>query len=163
MKTLIIHPLDGSTNFASKIYTDCGYTVIRSGSKSLLRRQIKLHDRIVCIGHGTELGMLRVDGNKFNGFMIDSTMIQFMRGKKNILIWCNADVFLSKYNLDGYAIGMIVSDQNDASYVGLTVPTADIDVSNVHFAQSIRALLLTDELGEYPILNSVMEFNSKNM
>lgn len=163
MKTLIIHPIDASTNFGTAIYTGLDYTVIRSGSSSFIRQQIKLHDRIVCLGHGTPTGMLRVDGGKFNGFMIDSRTVNFLRGKQNILIWCYAKDFMTKYKLNGYAIGMIISDQNDANYAGLVVPNSDIDISNLHFAQSMRTLLLTGTLGYYPILNSVMEFNYKNM
>lgn len=59
MKTLVIHPKDITTDFLSDIYSDKDWTVININvSKSFLKKQIKEHDRIVMLGHGTGEGLV---------------------------------------------------------------------------------------------------------
>ena len=74
-------------------------------SKKVLKEQIKSHDRIVILGHGTEKGLLG-----FNRYIIDSTWIYLLREKNCVCIWCNANVFVKKYNLKGFYTGMIISE-----------------------------------------------------
>lgn len=62
MKTLVIHPKDQTTDFLSVIYDDKDWTIINTNvSKSYLKTQIKSHDRIVMLGHGTDKGLLRIE------------------------------------------------------------------------------------------------------
>lgn len=84
IKTLIIHPSDPTTDFLKIIYEYKDWTVINDNiSNSLLKEQIKNHDRIIMMGHGCELGLF---GYK-NRLMISSKHIYLLREKKSICIW----------------------------------------------------------------------------
>jgi len=73
MKTLVIHPKDYTTDFLSVIYDNKNWYVITTNvSKSHLKNQIKSHDRIILLGHGTELGLIG-----FEHFIIDSTYVYY--------------------------------------------------------------------------------------
>ncbi len=75
MKTLVIHPKDSTTDFLSEIYSDKNWTVVNTNvSKKFLKEQIKSHDRIVMLGHGTESGLIG-----FDKFIIDSTWVYLLR------------------------------------------------------------------------------------
>ena len=77
MKTLVIHPQDSTTDMLSVIYDNKDWTVITTNvSKSHLKMQIKNHDRIVMLGHGTELGLIG-----FNHYVIDSKFVYLLRDK----------------------------------------------------------------------------------
>lgn len=94
MKTLVIHPSDISTDFLKPIWEKIpDATVIRSNSvgKGELRKKIKEHDRIICLGHGNEQGLFGK-----NRFIVDSTFVQLLRNKDCMFVWCNADVFFKK-------------------------------------------------------------------
>jgi hypothetical protein len=58
MKTLVIHPKDDSTYFLSTIYEGKDWTIINDRGKSLLKKLIKTHDRIIMMGHGCEKAYL---------------------------------------------------------------------------------------------------------
>lgn len=55
--------------------------------KKSLKDNIKSHDRIVMLGHGTESGLLG-----HGRYIIDPTMVYLLREKICVSIWCNADV-----------------------------------------------------------------------
>jgi len=164
MRTLVIHPKDTTTDFLSVIYSDRDWTVINSRvSKSFLRSQIKEHDRIVMLGHGTELGLL-----SFDNFIIDSKLVYILREKECICIWCNADKFVDKYGIKGFYTGMIISEYEEA--VLYNVPTGSfwITESNTDFAIAIRDAIDTDNMLDtakmlYECNSSVVEFNRNNL
>jgi hypothetical protein len=61
MKTLVIHPKDKSTNFLKPIYSGrSDMTIMNSGTKEEVTRQIHAHDHIIMCGHGTPQGLLGV-------------------------------------------------------------------------------------------------------
>ena len=109
MKTLVIHQKDSSTDFLKPIYADLDCQVItdiRVSDKALVAA-IKANDRIIMLGHGTEVGLLCGDQSRY---IIDSTLVYLLREKSCVCIWCNADVFVRKYKLKGLFTGMIVSE-----------------------------------------------------
>jgi len=107
MNTLIIHPSDPSTSFLIWSYSGLGFTRISEASHSHIRSAIRSHDIIIMMGHGTPLGLL----NKTqNGYTIDSRMVQELRPKTCIGVWCHADAFFTKYGLSGPSTGMIISE-----------------------------------------------------
>ncbi len=59
MKTLIVHPKDGSTRFLQRIYKDIPQkTVVTGGiTRKYLRHLMGSYDRIICCGHGTINGL----------------------------------------------------------------------------------------------------------
>lgn len=164
MKTLVIHPKNSTTDFLSVIYSDKDWTVINTdASKKLLKEQIKEHDRILMLGHGTEKGLLG-----FNKFVIDSTLVYLLREKICVCIWCNADIFVEKYGLKGFYTGMIISEHEEA--IMYCVPTNSfwISESNTDFALAIKNSIDDENMLEkakllYEGNTSVVEFNRNNL
>ena len=175
MKTLVIHPVDSTTDFLSVIYKGKDWTTIRQDiSKSRLRRLIKDHDRIIMLGHGTDLGLLGIIKSNLDGipeykYVIDSTFIQLLRTKSIVAIWCNADEFVKKYKLKGFFTGMIISDYTEANLYCIQDKGTDIDDSNTLFADSIaESIDHKDMLGTAKALykkdsNNVVNFNKLNL
>jgi len=114
MKTLVIHPDDKSTNFLCPIYqTIKNKTVLRKGfTKKEVVEQIKLHDRIIMLGHGSPDGLFAVGQFETdNTFIIDSSLIDILADKEeNVYIWCHANKFVEKFDLKGFYTGMFVSE-----------------------------------------------------
>ena len=162
MKTLVIHPKDSTTDFLSEIYREKDWTIINTNiSKKVLKEQIKTHDRIVMLGHGTEKGLLG-----FNKFVIDSTWVYLLREKMCVCIWCNADVFVKKYGLKGFYTGMIISEYEEA--IMYCVPTNSITESNTDFALAIKNSIDEENMLEkaklfYEGNSAVVEFNRNNL
>ena len=163
MKTLVIHPKDLTTDFLSEIYSDKDWTVINTKtSKKLLKEQIKAHDRIVMLGHGTGKGRLG-----FNKFVIDSTWVYLLRDKNCVCIWCNADEFVKKYGLKGFYTGMIISEYEEAVICCISTNSQRIAESNTDFALTIKNSIDEENMLEkvklfYKGNSSVVEFNRNN-
>ena len=112
LKTLVVHPIDKTTDTLSEIYKNKDWKIIRSiPSKSELKRLIKSHDRIIMMGHGCSNGLL--SSNKKN-LIIDSSMVQFLRDKQCVGIWCYADQFFRRYKIPYACTGMIISEYEEA-------------------------------------------------
>lgn len=164
MKTLVIHPKDSTTDFLSEIYSDKNWTLINTNtSKKYLKEQIKNHDRIVMLGHGTEKGLIG-----FDKFIIDSTYIYLLRKKLCICIWCNADVFVNKYGLKGFYTGMIISEYEEAIMYSVNTNPYWINDSNTDFALAIKYSIDENNILEmskklYEGNSSVVEFNCNNL
>lgn len=62
MSTLIVHPLDQSTDFLKPIYAPISNKTIITGgiNKTELRKLIVAHDRLLIFGHGSPWGLLSV-------------------------------------------------------------------------------------------------------
>lgn len=137
MKTLVIHPTDSSTDFLSEIYSDKDYTIMRDDlSHKKVIEQIKLHDRIMMMGHGDMFGLYDIENDRF---VIDNSLIYLLREKDCVCIWCNADVFVKRYNLKGFYTGMIISEYTEALYYSMYETTdQQIIESNILFSQSIK-------------------------
>ena len=127
MKTLVIHPEDPTTKFLEATYAGMECTVITDPliSKSLLRKAIRGHDRVIMMGHGTEHGLVSINRAKSDPsfilshrFIIDSNIVNFLREVECVFIWCNADEFVNKYKLSGFHTGMIISEYEEALQIG---------------------------------------------
>lgn len=135
MKILVIHPKDSSTDFLSEIYNNNKFWKIVSSDlpSGYVTEQIKMHDRIIMLGHGTSDGLLG-----FGRYVIDKTFARLLRSKECVCIWCNADIFVKNYGLNGFYTGMIISELEEAMYCGVESDLKDIEESNKLFASSIR-------------------------
>jgi len=145
MKTLVIHPQDRSTDFLKPIYENISNAIILNGgaSKDQVRELITQHDRIIMLGHGSPNGLFTV--GKFtgtNGYIIDSTMVDALKDKECISIWCHADQFMNKHWLYGFYSGMFISEVSEATVCGLPgTPQATVDTSNNYFAQLLGEVI----------------------
>jgi hypothetical protein len=142
MKTLIIHPDDKSTDFLCPIYqTIEDKTVVRKGlTKKEVAEKIKIHNRIIMLGHGSPDGLFAVGQFETdNSFIIDSTLTEILAEKdENIYIWCHANQFVEKHNLKGFYTGMFVSEILEALYCDLPfVEQKLVDESNDGFSKIV--------------------------
>ena len=166
MKTLVIHPFDLSTGFLETIYSEMECTVISNigTSKKVVVAEIKKHDRIIMLGHGTKDGLIA--GNRF---IINSQLVYLLRDKLCVCIWCNADEFVKKYKLRGFYTGMIISDMDEANYFcNHKVTDGDIQFSNILFSESIRNVINKEDmvngvLENYVGDNHIIDFNRERI
>ena len=122
--------------------------------------ELKKNDRIVFIGHGTELGLLDIYGNRYT---ITSEDLQLFRDKPVICYWCNANIFAEKYDLNAFATGMFVSELKEAKWYNLPLDQNLIDNSNELFCRilsrcvfddpkTIRSVIKRGYVGDNPII-----------
>ena len=140
MKTLVIHPDDRSTDFLKGIYNDLqDKTVITGGiTKSILPKEILRHDRVICCGHGTSMGLLSVGQFPETPYIIDDTTVSSLRSKVNTLyIWCNADVFVRQNGLTGFFTSMFLSQMSECLWFKVECTEEDINESNYAFAEFV--------------------------
>lgn len=143
---LVIHIIStNDTNDFSGIYDGLKATILINPTKSECKRAIiNEKERIVFIGHGTEWGLLN---QRLDGFIISSDMVQFLRGKDIIGIWCNASGFADRYDLTGFFTSMFISNTNELVDCGFqTFDNCDeeIERQNKLFASRINQLLMTN-------------------
>ena len=144
MKTLVIHPQDSSTDFLIPIYMNLksfpdfnDITIIRGGmTKNEVNEQIKQHDRIMMMGHGSPMGLFSIGQfPETYSFIVDGHTVQYLQDKECIFIWCNADRFVETNNLKGLYSGMFISEVMEAAYCGLPgTPQDVVTESNDYFA-----------------------------
>ena len=138
MKNLIIHPTDASTDFLKPIYENISDAIILNGgaTKDQVKELITRHDRVIMLGHGSPFGLFSI--GQFmgsNGYIIDSTMVDVLKHVECISIWCNADQFMNRHQLNGFYSGMFISEVGEAEYCGLPdTEQTIVDESNDTFA-----------------------------
>ena len=174
MKTLIIHAEDSSTDFLCPIYqTIKNKTVLRKGlTKNEIAEQIKLHDRVLMLGHGSPEGLFAVGQFKTdNSYIIDSSLSEILAEKEeNVYIWCHANKFVEKFDLKGFYTGMFVSEFLEVVYCQLPLVEDNvIDESNDGFSKIVskyvndsKSVLYKKVLEEYQIIangNLVAAYN----
>ena len=142
-KVLVIHPKDVTTNFLKVIYKDnpdwkvIDYFI----EKEALKEEISNHDRIIMMGHGTPGGLLG-----FYGYMIDWTFVEILKEKRTVCIWCNADKFVERHELDGFYTGMVISEVSEANMYSIYCTQQQVDDSNERFANTIKNSINTDNM-----------------
>jgi len=173
-KTLVLHPQDPSTDFLSPIYESVkDKLVVRTGYKDKERilGLIREFPRVMMMGHGSPSGLFNVCPNEW-GFVVESTMVKDLSPKtENLMIWCNADQFVNKFNLKGFYTGMFISEVAEANYCGLkNISQQEVDESNECFSRVLGEIIdLPKELrydklmkGEYKKLsenNPIAKYN----
>jgi len=142
MKTLVIHPTDYSTRFLTEIYVGRDWTVINHNpSNKELKEQIKAHDRIVMLGHGTPSGLIG-----YGRFVINSEHVYLLRDKVCFCIWCNSDQFVEKYGLKGFYTGMIISEQGEAWMENIEISDEDLLYSNELLPRIVKDVIDSEDI-----------------
>ena len=144
MKKLVIHPKDNTTVFLTRAYERLDDVTLVQGdaTKEQVRNMIIAHDQIMMMGHGTSDGLLSVDQfSDAPGYIIDGSFAPLLAEKNNsVFIWCNADQFVNRYQLNGFYTGMFISEVGEAYMMGLGGTTRrDVDESNNSFVETIGA------------------------
>jgi hypothetical protein len=144
-KTLVLHPQDTSTDFLIPIYQNVkDKLVIRNGFKDKERivSLIREYPRVMMMGHGSPHGLFNVCPNEW-GFVVESSFVTELSSKSdNIMIWCNADQFVNRYNLNGFYTGMFISEVAEANYCGLiNVSQGEVNESNECFSRVLGEII----------------------
>jgi hypothetical protein len=173
VKTLVIHPIDATTDFLSVIYEGKDWTILRRSiyKKLELVEALNSHDRIIMLGHGLPQGLLSITNRDSMSYqmVIDSKLVYILREKECICIWCNADQFVRKYALRGFHTGMIISEDEEANLFSITYNNSDIKESNELFAKTIKSYIdsenvLEEVKSEYVSeTNNIIKFNMNNL
>ena len=89
-KVLVIHPDDRSTDMLKAVYEGKGYDVINDPSISddEIVEQIKSHDRIIMLGHGTPCGL--ISWNRATGEFRSSIIMLSLTETNNGISYSNA-------------------------------------------------------------------------
>lgn len=141
---LVIHIISSEdTNDFSGIYDGLkNATILINPKKSECKKAIiNEKERIVFIGHGTAWGLLN---QRVDGYIVDSKMVQHLRNKDIIGIWCNASYFGDIYDLTGFFTSMFISNTNELVDCGFqTFDGCDEEIKrqNKLFAMRINQLL----------------------
>lgn len=179
MKTLIIHPQDPTTRFLWGIYDTIPNKTVITGNitKDQLRKKIDEHDRILMMGHGSPAGLFSV--GQFPDaypYIIDDTMVESLRNKDCIFIWCHADQFVLRNRITGFYTGMFISEASEAIWYDFD-DIYDLDIlieqSNYGFAEIVSKyinepldVLYQNVMKEYGLLseaNQIALFNFKRI
>jgi hypothetical protein len=148
-KTLVVHPIDRSTDFLDGVYKNkADALVVRSnvGRDGLARIIERVEPKeIYLLGHGLPQGLIG-----FDRMVVDETFVPFLRGRDLVGIWCNADVFFTRHELSGLYTGMFVSEPREARVFNLDPALGPIEKGNAKFATAVEAVLRERDLGMMP-------------
>ena len=130
-KVLVIHPDDRSTDMLKAVYEGKGYDVISDPriSDEEVVEQIKSHDKIIMLGHGTPYGL--ISWNRTTGevrYVINDSLAEILKTKETYSMWCHSDAFFERHDMKGFHSGMIISEEMEALMYGI-VGYSDEDIA----------------------------------
>lgn len=162
-KVLVIHPKDKSTDFLKTIYEDLDCTLIDyNPSTKELKEALRNHGKVIMLGHGDSYGLFGFDRR-----VIDSTLVYLLREVELVGVWCYANEFFEKYNLNGIYTGMVISEESEAILEGILSTKSNIDESNIQFALGIKHFVNSEDINDfhkhYTIQTRVGEFNRERI
>lgn len=97
------------------------------------------NESLLCFGHGTESGLLSEDWSET---IIDSSMVDLLRDRDIIGIWCYASEFARRHNLRGFFTYMFVSNLQECVFCRLGYYDEEIIFEqNEKFARRINELI----------------------
>jgi|LakMenE18May11ns_1017448.scaffolds.fasta_scaffold9774702_2 hypothetical protein len=178
LSNLTIHPNDRSTDFLRPIYAELADNKLITSNKtnSEIEMEIKSAHRVILLGHGMPTGLLSVGQFPTNlGLVISSKHANLLRGKSNnVYIWCHANYYVEKHELEGFYTGMFISEIPEAVYCGLPNATEEmIEESNSLFSEIVGKNLnlsakdlLSEVMRDYGGAqkdNPIIEYNSKRL
>jgi hypothetical protein len=158
MTTLIIHPADKSTDFLRPIYQDLKHKTVITGpiTRDGLHALIKVHDRIIGLGHGSPSGLFSMSSGGFGSYILGASEVEVLRGKELVSIWCHANQFMERHKLNGLYSGMFISEVSEARYYGLNeVTQADVNESNDAFAKILGREMIRNPHEEFMLWGRV--------
>lgn len=143
---LVIHvDSKADTVFLKELYDGLDCEVLYNPSKSEVKSALKSEpDTIIITGHGDPYGLYN---ERWDGRLIDSSMVNLLRGKKIVGIWCYASEFANRYDLTGFFTSMFISNVEEYIDCGFSLSpttTDDINNENYKFAKQINDFIKRD-------------------
>lgn len=174
MKTLVIHPQDSSTDFLRPIYAGIKNktVIVKDVTAGRLREAIHTHDTIIMLGHGCVNGLFNVAAVGKGPYTIGHELVEELRIKQLIAIWCNADKFIERHSLQAMYSGMFISEVSEARYCSVEGTRTQVNESNDAFAALLGEAIVCGDLKEtftrvkesYSVLastNPIAQYNSE--
>ena len=159
MKTLVIHPEDNSTDFLKPIYTNIKRKTVltKNVSRSKLLAAVRSHDTIIMLGHGSPSGLFNVSGIGKDIMVVGESLVEELRGKQLIAIWCNSDKFIERHRLPALYSGMFISEVSEAKYCSVNGDQAQVNESNNTFAALLGRMLTETSMDLEKTYDMVLE------
>lgn len=109
---LVVHIISTEdTKDFSSLYSGLDAKVLINPTKKVLKRALNEEmECIMFIGHGTEYGLLN---ERLDGYSVDCKMVDLLRNKTIIGIWCYAGNFAQKYDLKGFFTSNFISNVDE--------------------------------------------------
>ena len=103
------------TNTFSSLYKDLDCTLLYNPTRKEVEDILKERptETLMCLGHGSSRGLFATD---FNGYLIDRSMVDLLRSREMIGIWCYASDFARMNNLRGFFTYMFISNTQECSW-----------------------------------------------
>jgi len=108
------------TGILSKLYEGMDCKVFLNpdySEKDNVMEAVKSDDLVIITGHGDANGLYGVD---MNGYFIDASDADVLRGRKVIGIWCYASEFADRYGLEGFFTSMFISNAQEFNEIFLS-------------------------------------------
>lgn len=152
---LVVHPDDRTTDFLDPSYAGLNARVLTSQRDMFnLRENMRQHDRIIMMGHGSPGGLMMpvgtiygvddVDGElkKYSTHNIGASFVDILKTKPIVAVWCNADQFVLRHDLHGFYTGMVISEMCEANYCNVhKCNVRDLEESNTLFTKALAAAI----------------------
>lgn len=128
------------TSFLKKVYNGLTCKVLYNpGSRAEIVQALEQeHDLVLLMGHGTPQGLLN---REMNGYCVDHSMADLLKGKRCVGIWCYAVEFARREGLEGFFSSMFVSNATEAAYFGFDADDRETFGEVVRFATHVNDLL----------------------
>ena len=86
--------------------------ITEANTKGQVSRAIRDADELMMLGHGNPFGLFSTPNKKgqYVRQLVNGDLVEFLRDKTCIGIWCYANEFAQRYGLHGLFSGMIISE-----------------------------------------------------
>ena len=130
------------TSRLKKVYEGLeNVTLLYNPTKEEVVGQLERDDDplVMCLGHGSSGGLFAAN---WLGYVVDRDVIDLLKDRKVVGIWCYASSFAERYGLHGYFTSMFVSNWDEAYSFGFPDNTNEDILNEVSiFCETINTYL----------------------
>lgn len=143
IKTLVIYvnSMD-DTEDLRLVYENIDCEVLYNARKSTIQEYLEnvpAGTTVIMLGHGSGSGLF---DHNWMGYAVDSSMVQFLRDKRCVGIWCHASDFARRYDLKGFFTSMFISNKCEASGYGYEGEDNEIFENTRKFCKDVNRYLI---------------------
>lgn len=122
-------------------YKDLRVNLLYNPTLSQVRKELKVtppNTTVIMLGHGSPTGLFN---ENWQGYSVDSSVVNLLRDKKCVGIWCYASEFAMKYDLKGFFTSMFISNKFEAACHGFKAEDEEIYEQTHRFLKTINELI----------------------
>ena len=159
----VIHANDPTTKVLSCLYEtrkDVSALINESSTNTEVQHAIRSDNTIMMLGHGNKYGLFSIPDKKgiYRRLIVNSDLVQFLRGKECIGIWCYASEFAMHYRLHGLFSGMIISELHEAVENNISATKEEIDSEMEIFVSRLKDSIEKYDLKEVPQVMAASDY-----